>query len=212
MKIGSVFDSAFQAYGQVAEGYDFAELLQVLALQPRPQDAVMYVASCAALEAVAVYADIRDRYFGGMPVEIGYCNGSNTVLNCFEYHRDSELNIFLQDAVLLVGKQQDIVNFQYDTSKVEAFLAPAGSAVEFYATTLHYAPCEAKLGEGFRVAVVLPRGTNTDKPSICAANAEDKLLFARNKWLIAHPDAPEAAQGAHVGLVGKNIDIAEDIR
>jgi len=36
---------------------------------------------------------------------------------------------------------------------------------------------------------------------------EDKLLWARNKWLMAHPDAPEAAQGAYVGLTGKNITI-----
>ena len=37
---------------------------------------------------------------------------------------------------------------------------------------------------------------------------EDKLLWARNKWLLAHPEADEAAQGAYVGLKGENIDIA----
>ena len=63
--------------------------------------------------------------------------------------------------------------------------------------------------DGFRVAVGLPLGTNTEKPAITARNEEDKLLWARNKWLIAHAESGEAAQGAYVGLVGENIDIAK---
>ena len=35
------------------------------------------------------------------------------------------------------------------------------------------------------------------------------MLFAANKWLLAHPDAPEAKNGAYVGLTGENIDIAD---
>ena len=61
---------------------------------------------------------------------------------------------------------------------------------------------------GAEVAVVLPLGTNTDKPAIRAGNLEDEWLWARNKWLLAHPEAPEAAQGASIGLSGENIDIA----
>ena len=59
--------------------------------------------------------------------------------------------------------------------------------------------------------MVLPKGTNTDKPEIATLNAEDPLLRARNKWLIAHADASEAADGAFVGLDGVNIDIANEI-
>lgn len=69
-------------------------------------------------------------------------------------------------------------------------------------------PCDSAKGAGFRVAVVLPRGTNTEKPDGTGALHEDKLLWARNKWLIAHPDANEAKQGAFVGLEGENPDIA----
>ncbi len=39
-------------------------------------------------------------------------------------------------------------------------------------------------------------------------NEEDKYLWARNKWLIAHADTTEASQGAHIGITGENIDIA----
>lgn len=35
--------------------------------------------------------------------------------------------------------------------------------------------------------------------------AEGALLWARNKWLLAHPDSPEAAAGTFVGLTGENL-------
>ena len=57
------------------------------------------------------------------------------------------------------------------------------------------------------MAVVLPRGTNTEKPAIANLTEEDSWLWARNKWLLAHPESSEADQGAYVGLTGENIDI-----
>ena len=78
--------------------------------------------------------------------------------------------------------------------------------------TLHYAPCEARPGAGFRVAIVLPRGTNTEKPAFSPENGEETLLWAKNKWLLAHPDSPEAKMGAKIGLVGENIDIVPLIK
>ena len=209
MKLQSVFDKTFATYGKVLEGYDFTALLDALeANSEKPADSVIYVPSVDELEATEVCAELRDNFYGGMPIEIGYCNGTNTKLNCFEYHRDSEINIAADDAVLLVARQQDIIDGQIDSSKTEAFLLPKGTGVEVYATTLHYAPCSAKKGEGFRVAIVLPRGTNEEKPSITPKNEEDKWLQARNKWLIAHKDTDEAKNGAHVGITGENIDIA----
>ena len=62
---------------------------------------------------------------------------------------------------------------------------------------------------GFRVLVALPRGTNEAAPAITPCNAEDKTLWARNKWLLAHAESAEAAQGAYVGLKGVNIDLAK---
>lgn len=210
MKIQSVFDKTFATYGKILEGYDFTTLLNTLeANSDKPADSVIYVPSVDALEATKVCAELRDNCYGGMPIEIGYCNGTNTKLNCFEYHRDSEINIAADDAILLVARQQDIIDGQIDSSKTEAFLLPKGTGVEVYATTLHYAPCSAKNGEGFRVAIVLPKGTNEEKPAITPKNEEDKWLQARNKWLIAHKDTNEAKNGAHVGITGENIDIAD---
>ena len=208
MKIYSVYDPEFKEYGRVVDGYDYAELLKKLdEVSPCPEDGTVYVPGDEALEALPI-----KQIFQGMPIQIGYCNGHNTKLNCLEYHRDSEINVpAANDAIFLLAKQQEIVDGKIDTSKVKAFLCPAGTGIEVYATTLHYAPCSAKKGQGFRVIVVLPKGTNTDKPEIQVLNTEDAWITARNKWLLAHPDADEAKQGAYVGITGENIDIADCI-
>ena len=208
MKIQSVFDPAFARYGKVITGLDTDALIAALEKTEKPADAVIYLPSVASLEETDLYPILRDNVYGGMPIQIGFCNGTNTKLNCVEYHRDSEINIPAQDMVFLVACESDLVDGHLDTAKVEASRAPAGSAVELYATTLHYAPCDAVSGAGFRVAVVLPKDTNTDKPEIQNRTPEDALLWARNKWLIAHPDSTEAAAGAFVGLDGENPDIA----
>ena len=152
--------------------------------------------------------EISEHCFGGMPVQLGWCNGHNTKLNCLEYHRDSEFNLGTEDFILLLARQEEIVDGILDTSKVKAFKAPAGTLIECYATTLHYAPCHADASKGFRVLVALPWLTNTDRPVMENKTAEDEIMTARNKWLLAHPDSSEAKSGAKVGLSGENIDIA----
>ena len=57
--------------------------------------------------------------------------------------------------------------------------------------------------------IVLPKGTNLAKPEITVKNAEDEILWAANKWLLAHADSAEAAQGAKVLIKGTNPDIAD---
>ena len=204
----SVFDKEFAVYGKVVEGYDFAPLLKALRENSgKPADCTIYVPSDPALEALAAYRLLSDHLFGGMPVQIGYCNGHNRKLNCLEYHRNSELNITDDGVVFLVAPLWKVRGGRIDTGEVEAFAAPAKTAVLLYETTLHYAPVTAPGGEGFRVAVVLPRGTNTEKPAAGLQLCEDRLLSARNKWLIAHPDSDEAKNGAFAGLTGDNITI-----
>ena len=102
---------------------------------------------------------------------------------------------------------EDIEDGKLDTAKVKAFRAPAGTLVEVYATTLHYAPCHVDADKGFRVLVALPKGTNTAKPGIQNNGGDDPLLWACNKWLLAHAESAEAKAGAYVGLVGENIHI-----
>ena len=209
MKIESVFDPAFAPYGKVLPGYDTAPLLAALrAVTPLPEG-VDYVPSQPELEELPIAGEFFASAYGGMPIQIGMCGGSNTKLNCLEYHRDSEVNAGETDFVLLLAKEDEIEDGRLDTAKVKAFRVPAGAAVEVYGTTLHYAPCQTEK-TGFRVAVVLPKGTNTEKPVFEPQSEEDTWMTARNKWLLAHPDSSEAKTGAHIGLTGKNIDITEN--
>lgn len=212
MKIYSVYDPEFKPYGQIVKGLDAAveEILAALATTPLP-DGVGYVPTEPALQELPAAIEISEHCFGGMPAQLGWCNGHNTKLNCLEYHRDSEFNLGTEDFILLIAKQDEIENGILDTAKVKAFKVPAGVLVECYATTLHYAPCHCDPNKGFRVLVALPWLTNTDRPVMENKTAEDEILTARNKWLLPHPDSSEAKGGAKVGLCGENIDIANFI-
>ncbi len=210
MEILSVFDAAFKPYGRVVDGYPVDGLLKALAETPCPAGTV-YVPRDEALHAAPDAEAIGTGLFGGMPFQLGYCNGHNTKLNCLEYHRDSEFNLGTEDFILLLATLSDLEDGELDTAKVKAFRVPAGVLVEVYATTLHYAPCHTDDAKGFRVLVALPDKTNTDFRPADGANKLDRTLWARNKWLLAHADSGEAKQGAAVLLKGVNIDIAADL-
>lgn len=205
MKINKVTDLKFRKYGKVIQEIDFTELVNAMKKKPLPEG-VVYEPSDKELEALPVAKKIQEAAFGELPVQIGYCNGHNVLLNAVEYHRCCELNIAATDVVLILGCQQDITDdFTYDTSKMEAFLLPKGCGVEIYGTTLHYAPCNANKN-GFQVTVVLPRGTNCPLKAK-HTGGEDGLITANNKWLIAHPES--GIEGAHIGLIGKNLNVDE---
>jgi len=204
MEIKKVTDAAFKKYGKVVQGIDFGPLVDALAKTPLT-DSVVYEPSVAELEATPTFEALQTKSFGELPIQVGFCNGKNYYLNALEYHRSSEINVGGTDAVLLVGLQSDITDdFTYDTSLVEAFFLPKGTAVELYATTLHYAPCSAN-DDGFQVGIVLPKDTNLplDKEHDVW---EDKLITAKNKWLIGHKEGGLDA-GSHIGLIGENICI-----
>lgn len=213
MKILPVTDPAFREYGRIITNVDFAGLVEAMKKTPVPEG-VVYEPGIPELEALPVMQALSEVVYGGMPIQIGYCNGHNTKLNAVEYHRDSEINVAATDAILILGRLQDVeADHTYETSKMEAFLVPAGMAVEVYATTLHYAPCSVE-GKGFQVAIVLPKGTNYPlkaahpKTSGTSTDNEDHLITAVNKWLIGHAEGG-LEPGSFLGLKGKNLDITE---
>lgn len=206
MKIYDVTDQRFHKYGAIVNGYDFSELMEEMKKIPIPQ-AVEYVASEPRLEALPVFEQFRQGFYGGMPVELGYCMGHNQELNALEYHRGSEVNISITDYIVLIGSLQDVkTDFTYDTSLVEAFYMPAGLAVEFYATTLHYCACHVR-DEGYSHATFLPRGTNCPlEEGFKPRTEEDRLLAAKNKWMLVHEEGG-FGQEIPVKLRGKNLRI-----
>lgn len=206
MEVKPVNSREFQKYGRVLDEIDFSELLAALAQTPAT-DEVVYEPSVAVLEDTAVKDTLKKYFGGGLDIQIGFCNGDNHTLDALEYHRSSEINAAQTDFIALLGSQQDIDKdgYTYDTSKIEAFLVPAGTAVEFFATTLHYAPISSS-GK-FKVAVVLPKGTNEPLKFEPQKIGEEALLTAQNKWLIAHGESGLQNDGAHIGLKGENITI-----
>lgn len=212
MEILSVNSPVFRQYGRVIDHVDLTGLVDALKKTPIPEG-VDYQPSVPELEATDAMRALTDVVYGEMPIQIGYCNGHNELLNALEYHRDSEINVAATDAILMLGLLSEVEeDFTYDTSKVKAFLVPAGTAVEVYATTLHYAPCGVD-GAGFQVGIVLPRGTNYPLKAAHAKVAadgtapnEDALITAVNKWLIGHAEGGLDA-GSFLGLKGKNLNV-----
>ena len=146
MKIYPVTDAAFQPYGRVVEGYALAGLLDALKETPISQG-VTYVPKEASLHAADGAEALGTALFGGMPFQLGYCNGHNTRLNCLEYHRDSEFNLGTEDFILLLAKQDEIENGVLDTAKVKAFRVPAGVLVEVcHHTALRTVPLRCRQG------------------------------------------------------------------
>ena len=192
MQIYEVTDARFRKYGKVIRNIDFSALTEAMKKTPVPSD-VVYEPSIAELEALPVAKEIEKVFYGELPIQIGYCNGHNVLLNAVEYHRSSEINLAATDAVLILGSEADVTDdFTYETSKMEAFRIPAGTAVEVYATTLHYAPCHVD-DAGFQVAVILPKGTNypldgTHQKTECKSNQKIicRCAFPSTKYNMIH--------------------------
>ena len=116
MQILDVTDARFKKYGRIVKNVDFTGLVEAMQSTPLP-DGVEYVASAPELEALPVMQELQKVTYGELPIQIGYCNGHNVLLNAVEYHRSSEINVAATDAVLILGSEQDITDdFHYDTS------------------------------------------------------------------------------------------------
>ncbi|MBR1856631.1 MAG: DUF4867 family protein [Oribacterium sp.] len=207
--IKSVLDTeSFKTYGRVVEGYDFSEITEYMeANTPIPEAGNVYVPSVPEMEALAEKEKVEKIIYGGMPIQIGYCNGRNTTYNGFEYHKGSEINVAVTDFMLCLGHVWDIKDNTYDIKDVQVFFVPKGTAIEMYQTTLHLSPCRVT-DEGFKGVVILPKGTNTPLEKLEPKDKEGRLLLQRNKWVIAHPERePLVKQGAVTGVIGPNKEL-----
>ena len=193
-----ITDHSFAEFGLVLCGLDTDEICAYMQKYEN-KTGVTYLASDSEMEHMAISGYFTEEAFGEMPLQIGACFGANRRMDAMEYHNCSEVNVAATDLILFLGRRQEVAaDGTYDTAKAEQFFVPAGTVFEMYATTLHYAPCGVD-GAQFRAVIVLPRGTNTELEK----THEDKLLVAKNKWLIGHPDAG-LPEGTWLGLRGEN--------
>ncbi len=204
----AVTDPAFRRFGRVVDFDATALIAQCEKTAVMPASGSRYVPVMPELEALSAFEDVRRVLRGEGAFQIGCCWGYNTMLNCLEYHRASEHLIAVSDLVLLLAPQQDMEGLDLPGGKVEGFFVPKGTVVEVYATTLHYCPCQTA-DAGFRSIIILPRGTNEPLKATRPQGGDGRLLWAVDKWLIAHESQAETiAGGAYPGLHGENFEIA----
>ena len=203
LNILDVHDNAFAAFGSVIDDLDPGEIMAVAADIPMPDAGASYVPSEPRFERLAIAKVIGERFFGTLATQVGYCWGHSNFLNAAEWHASNEVNIAVTPLVLLLGKRCDMKEGRLSSSAMQAFYVPAGTVLEVYSTTLHFCPCEVSTN-GFGCVVALPAGTNTPLD----AAVDDRLLFRKNKWIVAH-DQNEAllSRGVVAGIDGVNYEI-----
>lgn len=208
VKIFSVYDEEFKPYGRIVDGFNFSELIDYMNSETKIFDNNVYVPSVKKMENSDVCCEIQSVLYGGMPVQIGYCNGKNSTYNGFEYHKGSEINIAVTDFMLVLGHIWQIENNKFYVGNEKVFYVPKFTAIEMYQTTLHLSPLRT-CSDGFKNIVILPKGTNTPLESkVRNGDNESCLLLQKNKWVIAHKDRePLIKQGAYAGLIGENKEL-----
>lgn len=203
IKMYSVLDEEFRTFGRIIKDVDTREILKVAKQIELQEVGVRYLASEENFEKLAIAEEIRNEVFGTLPTEIGYCWGHSSFLNATEWHTSSEINIAVTPIVLFLGHLWEIEDGKTDASKFTAFFVPEGVAIEVYATTTHYCPCQVQ-DEGFGCVVVLPKETNTQ----LEVQTKDKLMTAKNKWVVAHNDNHAMiARGITAGISGENLEL-----
>ncbi len=214
-------DPRLARYGRIAELPGLAALAQAAAPRiPSNLEANAYTASDPELEAHPAAAAFGP-VFGFQPLQVGWNAGPNTRLNGLEWHASPEVLVAVTDLALLLGRVEDIDGDSpggpaYPSDLVECLFLPAGSALEIFPGTMHLAPCRLS-DRGFKSLVVLPRGTNeilSEEEKAAAAkraaagDLRARLLFMRNKWILAHPERKVLVdKGAWPGITGPNVEV-----
>ncbi len=204
MKIHSVDSPEFSLYGRKIQGIDTAEIIKAAESIKKPESGSAYEPSVESFEALNIAKKITEEIYGELPTQIGYCHGYNDTLNALEWHTASEVNIAVTDLVLILAKREQLSDgCKLNSADTKAFLLKKGDIVEVFATALHYCPCQVS-ADGFGCIVGLPRGTNTP----LEAKPADKLLFRKNKWIIAHEDNADLLEkGIFGGISGENYKV-----
>ncbi len=203
IEIFDVNSEEFKTFGRIINGLDITEIMSEAKKIANPESGSSYLPGVDAFEMLSIAGEIKTKLFGESRIQVGYCWGKNNFFDATEWHTSSEINIAVTDLVIIVGHVWDVKDNSIDSSSFKAFYVPAGTVLECYATTLHYGPCEIQK-DGFGWIVALPEGTNTP----LNGEYDDKLLWAKNKWLIAHVDNTELiGQGAIGGVTGINFEI-----
>ena len=212
IKVLPVEDPSFCHFGRLHSGAPLDAASAYAREHTVSGESVVYEGRVAGLEEEeTLLAWLTWRIYGGMRVQLGWCYGRNQNLDALEYHKGNEVIVAVTDLILLLGHFDDIQwqpQPSYDSARIKAFYVPQGTVVELNAWCLHYAPVHTDAKTGFCALIALPYGTNQAFERKPAKVGESALLFARNKWLIVHPDQADLIkEGAFAGIKGDNLHI-----
>jgi len=202
------YNTEFLNYGSVHPDIDISSYTP-LCLRNKTESGITYLPGISELELLPVTECIREKVFGELPIQAGWCRGYNSSLNALEYHKSSEVIGAITDLILVVGKAVDIKEGVYNLNKVQFFFVPKYSVVELDPLVLHFAPIQADYEE-FISIIILPKTTNfplDGKPAIESIHDKNAFLFAKNKWLLAYPNTKQAEIGGRVALIGDKITL-----
>jgi len=206
VEMNSIYDDVFRKYGRVLDSKPYEGLLTLLKKNTVITESNVYRASEPKLFDESAYK-AAGCVFGGMKIQIGYCNGMNQTLNGMEYHKSPELIVAGTDILLFLATPSDLKDFStMDSSSAKVFFAPEGSAFCLNPEILHLSPsCVHK--SGFKSIIILPEGTNLDLDENTERDGEMEslILFKKNKWMLTHRDRePLVSQGVKIGITGIN--------
>jgi hypothetical protein len=212
IKIYHITDKSFLSYGRVHQSLNVEGYLDYLDKNIQVTGEIFYSADYLGTDFnSSELKPIINTVYGGLAdIQVGICHGKNKQLNALEYHKGTETIIPGTDMVILLGLTDDIdwVAATYETSRVKAFFVPRGTVYELSGRCLHYAPIHVDEQKGFSLVVLLPRGTNEALDFLPVKKDENRLLFGKNKWFIAHSeDESSVKMGAHIGLIGHNTEL-----
>ena len=203
LKLYSVNDKEFEKYGKVLTNFNTDEIVKECEKIEMPSEGSIYQLGLENLENLEISKKIKQELFGELDTQIGVCYGHSNYLNALEWHKNSEINIAVKPLVLILGTIFELKDGKFDSKDAKAFYLEKGQMVEVYATTLHFCPCEVSK-DGFFCVVGLPKGTNGVLDNV----PDDKMLFRKNKWLIAHEDNQALLdKGVVSGVYGENYKV-----
>lgn len=122
MKILSINDKEFSNYGKVLN-VDTKKIVEYLHNNSKmPLTGNIYVRKDLDMDSLNGIDEIKEKVYGFNDIEVGYCNGYNSLLNCLEYHACPEVDIAGDDLVLLLARQEDVKNGKVNSNDIKAFL------------------------------------------------------------------------------------------
>ena len=213
LTIHTVDETLFSDYARIVTSPVFSSLSDYIDKNTVVTERNVYVADIPELHTAETDAALSV-FFGGMKVQIGYCNGCNFSMNGVEYHKSPELTIAITDCLMWWTNPKYLVDFNHvDSSASDLFFIPAGCSFLLNPSVLHLAPCRVD-SNGYKTVIILPFGTNMPiedslKQSFRASgDPEASILHMTNKYMITHKDwEPLVKQNVHIGLTGQNRSV-----